>query len=250
MGEKARGCHLPNLDIYPIICYYLLLKLVPAYGTILLIMNTLLALVLYAISATRAVAGDYVVGSSDVRAERSYLLTDRYPVQMVSDVFRDNILLTLAYMDARVPDKGKINWAAVEKPQTYSFTLKPGEVFAFHEDVLPQFKGKVVKTMNAHFWWDEGFKSDGYLTGDGVCHLASLMYWAARDAGLAALAPTNHDFANIPDVPKQYGVAIFYDPNSPDAGALQNLYITNTFTKPVTFVFTSTGISLDLKVID
>lgn len=221
-------------------------------------MNTVLAFVLYAITATKAVAGDplrqveasYVVGSSDVRAERSYSLTDRYPVQMVSDVFRDNILLTLAYMDNRVSDKGNINWSAVEKAQSYSFTLKPGEVFAFHDDVLPQFKDKVTQTMNAHFWWDEGYKSDGWLTGDGVCHLASFMYWVARDAGLETLAPTNHDFANIPDVPREYGVAIFYDPNASGSSALQNLYITNTFTKPVTFVFTYDGTGLDVKVID
>lgn len=213
-------------------------------------MNALLAFAIYAITATKAVASDYVVGSSDVHAERSYSLADRYPVPMVSDVFRDNILLTLAYMNGRVPDPKNINWSEIRKPQTYSFTLKPGEVFAFQDNILPQFKGKVTQTMNAHFMWDEGYKSDGWLTGDGVCHLASFMYWVAKDAGLEALAPTNHDFANIPDVPKQYGVAIFYNPNAPDSSALQNLYITNTFDKPITFVFTYNGTALDVEVID
>lgn len=214
-------------------------------------MNTLLALAIYAITASKAPqmgvlawAGNYVLGTSDVRAERSFKLTDRYPVQSVSDVFRDNILLTLAYMNERVPDKGKVDWSAVEKPQSYSFTLKPGEVFAFHDSVLPQFTGKVTQTMNARFWWDEGFKSDGWLTGDGVCHLASFIYWVAKDAGLEVLAPTNHDFANIPEVPKQYGVAIYS--GNPE----QNLYITNTFDKPIQFVFSYDGIALDVKVID
>ncbi len=213
-------------------------------------MNALLAFAIYAITATKtmaalpAQAGDYVLGSSDVRAERTFSLKDRYPVQMVSDVFRDNILLALAYMDHRVPNTAKIDWPAVEQAQTYSFTLKPGDVFAFHDDVLPQFKGKVTQTMNSHFMWDEGYKSDGLLTGDGVCHLASLMYRAAKDAGLATLAPTNHDFANIPEVPKQYGVSIFA--GHPE----QNLYITNTFDKPVTFVFIYDGTNLEVKVTD
>lgn len=222
----------------------------PHKGPFFVYMNTLLALAIYAITATKAVAADYVLGTSDVRAERTFSLTDRYPVQSVSDVFRDNILLTLAYMGGRVPDGSKVDWAAVEKPQTYSFTLKPGEVFAFHKDVLPQFEGKVTQTMQAHFNWDDGFKSDGWLTGDGVCHLASLMYWVARDAGLTTLAPTNHDFATIPEVPKEYGVAIYLNPTTPSANAQQNLYITNTFDKPVQFAFTYDGKALTVKVID
>jgi vancomycin resistance protein YoaR len=110
--------------------------------------------------------------------------------------------------------------------------------------VLPQFTGKVTQTMNAHFMWDEGFKSDGWLTGDGVCHLASLIYRAAKDAGLETLAPTNHNFADIPEVPKEYGVSIFA--RNPQ----QNLYITNTFDKPVQFAFTYDGTNLTVKVID
>lgn len=65
----------------------------------------------------------------------------------------------------------------------------------------------------------EGLISDGYLTGDCVCHLASLIYWAARDAGLTALAPTNHDFTTIPEVPKEYGVSIYFTPGAREANA-------------------------------
>lgn len=207
-------------------------------------MNAFFAMAIYALTASKTMAGNYVLGTSDVRAQRQFSLADRYPVKSVSDVFRDNILLTLAYMDGRVADKGKIDWSAVDKQQSYTFTLKPGEVFAFHEDVLPQFKGMVAKTMNAHFMWDEGFKSDGWLTGDGVCHLASIMYWAAKNAGLEALAPTNHNFANIPEVPKEYGVSIFA--HNPE----QNLYITNTLNKPIEFAFAYDGTALTVKVID
>lgn len=207
-------------------------------------MNTLLGLALYALTATKSVVSDYVLGSSDVRAERTFSMANRYPVPSVSDVFRDNILLTLAYMNGRVADKTKIDWSEVEKTQTYSFTLQPGEAFAFHESVLPEYQGKVSQTMRAHFNWADGFKSDGWLTGDGVCHLASLIYWAAKDAGLTALAPTNHNFAAIAEVPKEYGVSIFS--GSPQ----QNLYITNTFDTPVQFAFAYDGTSLSVKVIN
>lgn len=217
-------------------------------------MNTLLALAIYALTATMALpaqaGADYVLGTSSVRAERSFSLAQRYPDPWVSDIFRDNILLSLAYMNGQVSDKSTINWSEITKPKTYSLTLQPGEVFAFHENVLPQFKGKTIKTMNAHFNSDDRFKSDGWLIGDGVCHLASIMYWAALDAGLEALAPTNHDFATIPEVPREYGVSIFYTPDGTRNTTNQNLYITNTFDKPVQFDFTYDGVRLTVKVID
>lgn len=190
--------------------------------------NTLLAYAIYAITATKTLAGDYLLGTESVRSERSFSLTNRYPDPWVNDIFRYNIMHTLDLMDSK----------------SYSFTLNPDEVFAFHEDVLPQFAGKVAKTTNAHFNWSEGFKSDGYLMGDGVCHLASIMYLAAKEAGLSALAPTNHDFAVIPEVPKEYGVSIYaFDPR-------QNLYITNTLDKPVTFAFAFNDSALTVKVTD
>jgi len=73
--------------------------------------------------------------------------------------------------------------------------------------------------------------------GDGVCHLASLMHWAASDAGLVSVAPTRHDFATIPEVPKEYGVAIYYDPGNDTGNARQNLYIKNDKETPIAFVF-------------
>ena len=197
-------------------------------------MNTLLALAIYAITATKAAAGDYLLGTDSVRAERSFSLTNRYPDAMVNEVFKYNILHTVTLMN----------------PKSYSFTLNPGEVFAFHEDVLPQFEGRVAQTTNAHFNYTDGFKSDGYLMGDGVCHLASLLYMTAKEAGLTALAPTSHDFANIPEVPKEYGVSIYFNPGAREANAQQNLYITNTFDKAVQFAFTTDGTTLSVKVTD
>ncbi len=191
----------------------------------------LFAVIIYALSATKTMASDFVLGTSAELAVRSISLDRRHDNTFVNSVMRDNILLTLKYM-------------------TYNVTLNPGEVFAFHEDVLPEYKEKTIKTTNAHFNYADGFKSDGWLMGDGVCHLASLIYWAARDAGLAAAAPANHDFANIPQVPREYGVSIYFYPGRPEANARQNLYITNTFEKPVSFVFAYDGDNLTVKVID
>lgn len=169
-------------------------------------------------------------------SSRQFSLNDRYGNTFVNDVFKDNILLTLSYLDGRIASSEQISWENVEKPFRSEFSLKPGEVFAFHDIYLPQYKGKVVKTTNAHFNYADGYKSDGFLTGDGVCHLASLIYWAALDAGLDAYAPANHDFAPIPEVPKEFGVSIYTRPGEA-ASAYQNLYITNNKEVPVRFVF-------------
>jgi hypothetical protein len=186
-----------------------------------------------------------VLGASSVAlASHSFSLEDRYDNSFVNGVFKDNILLALRYMDGSVKGKADISWDAVERPFHSEFTLQPGEAFAFHNGVLPDYKGKVVKTMGVHFNSLEGFKYDGDLVGDGVCHLASLIYWAAKDAGLTAVAPRNHDFAKINEVPKEYGVAILsLDPN-------QNLYITNNLDKPVTFTFSTDETNLTVTVIE
>lgn len=174
--------------------------------------------------------------SPSVLAQHAFSLEDRYANTTVNDVFKDNILLTLGYMREKVVDK-KVVWKDIEKPFTYTFTLDPHQTFAFHTDVLPEYKDSVAKTTEAHFSADEGFKSDGYLYGDGVCHLASLINWTAKDAGLAVNAPTNHNFAAIPDVPQEYGTAIYDDPGNVSTSAAQNLYITNNKDKPVEFSF-------------
>ena len=124
-----------------------------------------------------------------------------------------------------------------------------GQEFVFHDQILPEYKGSVVRTTNAHFNYQDGFKSDGYLTGDGVCHLASLIYWTAKDAGLEAYAPTDHDFAEIPGVPKEYGVSIYDLPGAFETSARQNLYITNNLDKPVSFIFNYDGSNLTVDVI-
>lgn len=175
--------------------------------------------------------------NEQVVAQKEMPLDNRYPVKSVNDVFKDNILLNLAYLRGQVNSAKDIKWDEITKPFKYEFRLEPNKTFAFHADIKNQYKDSLVKTTNAHFNFSDGFKTDGYLFGDGVCHLASLINWVAREAGLSVEAPTNHDFANIPDVPKEYGVSIYSAPGAKGSNEQQNLYITNNKPKPITFRF-------------
>jgi len=183
-----------------------------------------------------------------VLASREYSLTNRYENQFVNNVFADNILLTLAYMSGKVQKGISVDWEEVEQPTQTRFILNPGSVFAFHDQVDSAYIGKVTQTTDAHFIFAEGFKSDGHLVGDGVCHLASFFNVVARDAGLRVDAPVRHDFATIPDVPREFGTSIFYYPGKEDIGRKQNLYITNTKDKPVSFVITSHKDSVKISI--
>lgn len=183
-----------------------------------------------------------------VLGERQFSLSDRYHVASVNEVMKKNILLNFAYLSGAVKSKSDVSWDKIESPSQYSLTLKPGEVFAYHNSVLPEYKDKVVATTNAHFNSTEGFVSDGYLVGDGVCHFASLINWAAQDAGLQVLVTKNHDFAKIEEVPKTYGVSIYVDPTN-GVGDRNNLYITNNKSQPVKFTFTyTTTQELNVKI--
>lgn len=172
----------------------------------------------------------------------SYSLSNRYSDAFVNDVFSDNILLTMAYLGGKVRKGDTISWEAVEADQEVKFVLKPGETFAFHDAVLEKYQGKVTVTTNAHFNSYEGFKSDGWLIGDGVCHLASFMYVAAKEAGLEVEAPTSHDFAVIPNIEKKDGVSIYSE------NTLQNLYITNNKSDEISFTFVYKEKTLTIQV--
>lgn len=187
--------------------------------------------------------------SETVLASKTISLENRYPNKAVSDVFKDNILLTLYYMKG-MPKTQSPDWNEVKKPFLYDFVLKPGETFAFHDTAyLPAYAQNVVKTTNAHYSGYEGFKSDGYLMGDGVCHLASLFYWAAKAANIEAVSPVNHDFAAIPEIDKQYGVAIYADPTNESVSMQQNLYIRNDKTEAITFRTLYNGEKLTVEVV-
>ena len=167
-----------------------------------------------------------VLSSHEISLDR------RHPVKSVNEVFKYNILHTLELMDA---------------PE---FVLRPGQTFAFHGDVLPPYQGSVVKTTNAHFNAQEGFRFSGFLYGDGICHLASLIYKVAKEANLDAYAPTSHDFAPIPEIEKVYGVSIYNYPGRASANSRQNLYITNDKQSPVVFKFEYKDDKLRLSVLE
>ena len=183
-----------------------------------------------------------------VLVEHQFSLDDRYPVPSVNNVFKENILLTFYYMEDKIKEGDKVNWDEVNKPFHYEFSLDKDKTFAFQDTFLPQFSSSVTKTTNAHFNGQEGFLSDGYLYGDGVCHLASFINYTAKDARLDVLAPTNHDFANIPEVPREYGAAIFYEPGALQEDAMQNVYVTNNQLEPIKFIFDYDGHNLKIKI--
>lgn len=189
-------------------------------------------------------------GGNYLLAQHEMSLDNRYPNSFVNGVFKKNILLNIAYMEGKVTKASDINWEQISKPFQYEFKLEPNKTFAFHEDIEDKYRNSLVKTTSAHFNAQEGFKTDGYLFGDGICHLASLIYWVAKDAGLETEAPTNHDFAAIADIPKQYGVSIYSNPYSKGSNVLQNLYITNNRSKPISFKFEYLENKLKVSVVE
>lgn len=177
-----------------------------------------------------------------VLSDHQISLENRQPDRFVNSVFKYNILLTLAYL------KGDPK-TDLEKLNKVEFRLEPGQTFAFHEDTLDKYSPTLVKVTGAHFGGNDGFKSDGYLMGDGVCHLASLIYQVAKQAGLQTEAPVNHNFAVINQIPKEYGAAIYFNPGSKTANARQNVYVTNDKDYPVIFRFDYDGDNLKLSAL-
>ena len=94
-----------------------------------------------------------------VLATHSFSLEDRYGNTFVNDVFKDNILLTLAYMDGSVKAKGDISWDKVSPLSATNLPFCPGRNLLSMIRLYPIYKGDVVKTTNAHFNWNDGFKS-------------------------------------------------------------------------------------------
>jgi len=181
-------------------------------------------------------------------AQQQFSLLNRNKNIFINGIFSDNILLTLAYMRGFIKTGQKIPWDQIREPFSYGFVLKPNESFAFHDVVLDTYKHNVVQTTQAHFIANEGFKSDGWLVGDGVCHLASFLKVVAQNAGLATYAPSHHNFAEIADVPKSDGVSIYFSPTSEKTSSTHNLYITNTLPKPVAFLFEYKNSILSISV--
>jgi hypothetical protein len=176
-------------------------------------------------------------------ARHKMSLSNRYPVASVSEVFKKNILLTLLYMRQKSTNE---NLPLVNnEPFEFTISVAPDSTIAFHDNILPKYKNKTTTWLvPVHFSSSEGFISDGYLVGDGVCHLASLLGWVAKDAQLSVEAPTNHDFAVIPEIPKDEGISIYSQPNPTESTEKQNVYIHNPYDHPVLFTFLYDGDAL------
>jgi len=186
-----------------------------------------------------------------ILAKRTLDLTKRNPIKEVNEIFRDNILLILHYLKGdekeMLDEDGSVKWEEVKRPFEVDFTLSPGETFAFHDKFLAEFEGKVKKTIPVGYRRDEGFEVVDGLFGNGVCHLATLANWVASEAGLKTVALVNHDFFPVPEIPREYGVSIYYTGDR-DARR-QNLYITNDFDFPVEFKFLVNREKVELKII-
>lgn len=197
-------------------------------------LQTLMAVLLPFFIATKSLAVvSPIVGRQPI-ATHEISMSRRYADPFVSNVFKENILLTIAYGRGIAAVGKPVDWKLVDEPFHWTFTIEPDQVLSYHDTLLSQYEGARVFTP-AHFWGEEGFKSDGWLIGDGTCQLASLMRWVAEDSHVAVEARVNHDFAAIPEVPKAMGVSIF------SKNAEQNLYIKNTSGRPIEFSFDYSG---------
>ena len=182
-------------------------------------------------------------------SSRTMSLNMRFGYDLPENAYKDNILLNLAYIHGSVKNKSDINWDNLKQPKSVEMTLLPGQLFAYHDIIDPKYNGQNIKTVNTNFGAGDGYKYSDGLYGMGVCHLASLIHWAALDAGLQSEAPTNQDFFAIPEVLKEYGVAIYSSPDSKAASMKQNLYIKNTFDTPVIIKFDFDGDNLKVSVV-
>lgn len=204
--------------------------------------------ILIAISAARTNLPAVLPAQVAVLSSHEIAMEKRQADPWVNNVFKENILLTIAYARGTAILGQPVDWNKVNAPFSWSLDIQPGKGISFHNLIYPKYQGITTPWNEIHYYTSEGFLSDGNLIGDGVCHIASLMAWAAKDAGLAVEAPTNHDFAPIPQVPKEEGVAIYYAPNDLFVSAKQNLYIQNNKEVPVRFVFDYNGTSLQIQV--
>lgn len=193
----------------------------------------MIALISTILTPARQVAGDLLspkpVVQEVVLAEHTLDLNTRAAGEYVNEVFKFNILLTIEKFD-------------------YGFTLEPGEVFAFHDIVRPEFKDEPLKTGWTSYEAKEGYQTVLGLAGNGVCHLATLMNWTASEADLEVTAPVSHNFVPVPEVPREYGTSIRYCQsgcNSPN----QNLYIKNNFDFPVKFIFQTSKDKVRLRIL-
>lgn len=217
-------------------------------------LNTVVSIILYttlvinpvnpAVINTAGQAGTLVEQNKIQLASEKMDLSYRYPVESVSDGFRENILINL-YHFSRIGADNDYNGVGDIKPQekvpaSFIIMLKPGEVFAFHDKINKEYEKDKVIAPKSGYGAKDGYLLISGLYGNGVCHLATLMYKTAEKANIEVNAPTRHDFASIPGFTREEGTAISYG-NCPER---QNLYVKNNKPYPVELRFDLSGSDL------
>lgn len=168
-------------------------------------------------------------------------LSYRYPIENTSKVFTENVLVNLYHLsrlnkseDAQIPQDFKFQ---ENVPASFSLTLQPGEVFAFHDRVLNQYKDSKIIAPEGGYRPQDGYILLGGLYGNGVCHLATLMNYVAQHSGVEVTSLTRHDFAPVPGFDREYGTSI----STGNAPEKQNLYIKNDKEMPLELKFDLQG---------
>ena len=193
-----------------------------------------LSLLITPVSTEAGISGQ-LTSQEIVLASESLDLSNRYPVLSVSEGFKENILTAVSYFNQEASASGGL-------------ILQPGQVFAFHRNIAPEFRQFTIITQPSGFLAKDGYKVVAGLAGNGVCHLASSMNLAAQEAGLEVTAPANHNFAKIPGIDPKYGTSIKFLPNGGANTERQNLYIRNIFDFPVEFRFVLEGENLKFLI--
>jgi len=175
-----------------------------------------------------------LVPNETILASESLDLGSRSPVPSVNEGFKENILRALDYLEK--VDGGKL-------------VIHPDEVFAFHKNILPEFRQNWIITQESGFRVKDGYKYVAGLAGNGVCHLASLMNLVASEAGLEVTAVVNHDFAKIPGIDREFGTSIYFLPGGGSVTERQNLYIRNNQDFTVEFRFNLEGDFLHFSIV-
>lgn len=187
---------------------------------------------------------------NEVIASKSLSLENRHATSSINEIFKKNILLNVAYIGGSVIDKNDINWDQITSEVSASFVLKPGETFAYHDHVYPKYEQSLTVAPKTYFNASDGYLFSGFLYGDGVCHLASIINWTAEDAGLEVEVPKLHSIAPIPDIPDEYGVSIYTIEGQKNSGTGNNLYITNNQESDIEFrISYKKGQDLQVEVI-
>jgi len=97
--------------------------------------------------------------------------------------FKDNILLAVNYATNSKINPTNIDWEKIDSQYKGTLTLNRVKHLLSMTMSCRNSPEKWLSLLMLILIRRKDLKSDGYLVGDGVCHLASILYWVAKDAG-------------------------------------------------------------------